>query len=155
MADEHHQSAERACAKCRTDVRKVPNGYTQSAKPTCTKWPLGVHLVATADESDRESFQSPLPSGGAGGGFEGQGVGLKLQMYEDGIVVGGETAVGLIASGSPIGIGEDAVAVDGEGGGDEDVVNAAGSLTAGLVGIEGAILRKAHSGMSIGVGEQS
>ena len=97
----------------------------------------------------------PSRSGGAGGGFEGLGVGLKLQMYEDGIVVGGETAVGLVSSESPIGVGEDAVAVDGEGGGDEDVVDAAVGLTAGLVGIESAILCKAHSGMSIGVGEQS
>ena len=99
----------------------------------------------------RSTHEQPLPSHPR----RGVGAGLKLQMYEYGIVVGGETAVGLVASGSPIGVGEDAVAVDGEGGGDEYVVDAAGSLTAGLVGIESAILRKAHSGMSIGVGEQS
>ena len=99
----------------------------------------------------RSTHEQPFPSHPRGG----VGAGLKLQMYEDGVVVGGETAVGLVASGSPIGVGEDAVAVDGEGGGDEYVVDAAGSLAAGLVGIEGVILRKAHSGMSIGVGEQS
>ena len=46
VADEHHQSAERAYTKCRTNVRKVPNEHAQSAEPTCAKCRTDVHKVA-------------------------------------------------------------------------------------------------------------